>query len=134
MGHDVSVPISRIAEFCDTATRTIEATVPGIRVLCFGHVGDGNVHFNLVQPVGMETAAYKALHGKISKVVYDIATSMDGSFSAEHGVGQLKLGEMTHYKAPVEIEIMRKLKRALDPQNLMNPGKVVPFGGETTHH
>jgi FAD/FMN-containing dehydrogenase len=134
MGHDVSVPISRIAEFCETATRTIEATVPGIRVLCFGHVGDGNVHFNLVQPVGMETAAYKALHGKVSKVVYDIATSMDGSFSAEHGVGQLKLGEMTHYKSPVEIELMRKLKRALDPRNLMNPGKVVPFGGETTHH
>jgi len=134
MGHDVSVPISRIAEFCDTATRTIEQTVPGIRVLCFGHVGDGNVHFNLIQPVGMEAAAYKAQHGRISKVVYDIATAMDGSFSAEHGVGQLKLGEMTHYKSPVEIELMRTLKRALDPLNLMNPGKVVPFGGEATHH
>ena len=132
--HDVAVPISRVAEFIDVATRRVEAELPGIRVCAFGHVGDGNVHFNLSQPLGMDTQAYLAMWGRFGTIVHDIAGAMDGSFSAEHGIGLLKLGEMMQYKAPVELELMRRLKRALDPANLMNPGKVVPFGGETTHH
>ncbi len=132
--HDITVPISRIAEFIDQATRRVEAELPGIRVCAFGHVGDGNVHFNLTQPVGMEAQAFMAMWGRFNQIVHDIAGSMDGSFSAEHGIGQLKLGEMLHYKAPVELELMRQLKRALDPANLMNPGKVVPLGNDVTHH
>jgi FAD/FMN-containing dehydrogenase len=132
--HDVAVPISRISEFIDHATRRVEAELPGIRVCAFGHVGDGNVHFNLSQPIGMDTPAYLAQWGRFNQIVHDIAADMDGSFSAEHGIGRLKLGEMMHYKSPVELELMRTLKRALDPRNLMNPGKVVPFGGETMHH
>jgi FAD/FMN-containing dehydrogenase len=132
--HDVAVPISRIAEFIDVATRRVEAELPGIRVCAFGHVGDGNVHFNLSQPLGMDTKAYLAQWGRFGKIVHDIAGDMDGSFSAEHGIGELKLSEMMQYKAPVELELMRRLKRTLDPLNLMNPGKVVPFGGEATHH
>jgi FAD/FMN-containing dehydrogenase len=132
--HDVAVPISRVAEFIDAATKRVEAELPGIRVCAFGHVGDGNVHFNLSQPVGMDTESYLAMWGRFGGIVHDIAGSMDGSFSAEHGIGLLKLGEMMQYKAPVELELMRTLKRALDPANLMNPGKVVPFGGEATHH
>ncbi len=132
--HDVAVPISRIAEFIDTATRRVEAELPGIRVCAFGHVGYGNVHFNLSQPIGADTAAYLAQWGRFNQIVHDIAGAMNGSFSAEHGIGQLKLGEMLRYKAPVELELMRTLKRALDPHNLMNPGKVIPFGGEALHH
>jgi FAD/FMN-containing dehydrogenase len=132
--HDVAVPISRIAEFIDVATRRVEAELPGIRVCAFGHVGDGNVHFNLSQPLGMDTQAYLAMWGRFGTIVHDIAGAMQGSFSAEHGIGELKLGEMMQYKAPVELALMRTMKRALDPKNLMNPGKVVPFGGEATHH
>jgi FAD/FMN-containing dehydrogenase len=132
--HDVAVPISRIAEFIDVATRRVEAELPGIRVCAFGHVGDGNVHFNLSQPLGMDTRTYLAMWGRFGTIVHDIAGDMAGSFSAEHGIGQLKLGEMMRYKSPVELALMRGLKRALDPKNLMNPGKVVPFGGEATHH
>ena len=132
--HDITVPISRIAEFIDRATQRVEAELPGIRVVAFGHVGDGNVHFNLTQPVGMDTKGFLALWGRFNQITHDIASAMDGSFSAEHGIGELKLGEMMHYKAPVELDLMRRLKQALDPANLMNPGKVVPTGNETTHH
>jgi len=132
--HDITVPISRIAEFIDRATRTVEAALPGIRVVAFGHVGDGNVHFNLSQPVGMATPDFMAMWGRFNQITHDIAIAMDGSFSAEHGIGQLKLGEMTHYKSAVELALMRRLKGALDPANLMNPGKVVPTGDEPTHH
>jgi FAD/FMN-containing dehydrogenase len=132
--HDITVPISRIAEFIDQATRRVEAELPGIRVCAFGHVGDGNVHFNLTQPVGMETKAFLAMWGRFNQITHDIATEMHGSFSAEHGIGELKLAEMMHYKSPVELELMRRLKQTLDPANLMNPGKVVPTGHEKTHH
>jgi FAD/FMN-containing dehydrogenase len=132
--HDITVPISRIAGFIDRATRTVEAVLPGIRVCAFGHVGDGNVHFNLSQPVGMATQDFMAMWGRFNQITHDIAIEMDGSFSAEHGIGQLKLAEMMHYKSPVELGLMRTIKQALDPANLMNPGKVVPTGNEPTHH
>jgi D-lactate dehydrogenase (cytochrome) len=123
--HDVSVPVSRVPDFIAQATRAVEARVPGIRVVAFGHMGDGNIHFNLSQPVGGDRAAFLARWSELNRVVHDIVGAMEGSISAEHGLGRLKREEITHYKAPLELELMRRVKRALDPQNIMNPGKVV---------
>ncbi|MFY7962430.1 MAG: FAD-binding oxidoreductase [Elsteraceae bacterium] len=124
--HDVSVPVSRIADFIVEATKRVESFMPGVRVVSFGHVGDGNVHFNLTQPVGMDRDAYMNKWNEFNKIVHDLAMSMEGSFSAEHGVGQLKLSDMRRFKSPTELDLMRRVKAAFDPLNLMNPGKVVP--------
>lgn len=124
--HDISVPVSRIADFIVEATKRVESFMPGVRVVSFGHVGDGNVHFNLTQPVGMERDAFMDKWNEFNKIVHDLAMSMEGSFSAEHGVGQLKLGDMRRFKSPTELDLMRRVKTAFDPLNLMNPGKVVP--------
>jgi D-lactate dehydrogenase (cytochrome) len=91
----------------------------------FGHLGDGNIHFNITQPVGADKAAYLAQWTDMNRVVHDLVVSMNGSISAEHGIGKLKVEEMKHYKDPVELDLMRRIKRAIDPANLMNPGKVV---------
>ncbi|MFC3676419.1 FAD-binding oxidoreductase [Ferrovibrio xuzhouensis] len=122
---DISVPVSKMAEFIDRATAAVEAHVPGVRIVAFGHIGDGNVHFNASQPVGWERAKFLELWDKVHAIVHDIAHGMQGSISAEHGVGRMKIDEIVHYKSPVEIEMMRKLKRAFDPDNILNPGKVV---------
>jgi FAD/FMN-containing dehydrogenase len=126
--NDVSVPVSRVSEFISTASQAVAAAVPGIRVVAFGHVGDGNIHFNLSQPVGADAKAFLGEWDRIEKLVADIATGLGGSFSAEHGIGELKRSSLTRYKSPVEIDLMRTLKRALDPRNIMNPGKVIPPG------
>jgi FAD/FMN-containing dehydrogenase len=123
--HDVSVPVSKVAEFVVRASDAVEARLPGIRPIAFGHVGDGNIHFNLTQPEGYDKAAYLARWQEFSDLVHDIVRELRGSISAEHGVGRLKVEEIEHYKSPVEIELMRRLKRALDPLGIMNPGKVV---------
>jgi FAD/FMN-containing dehydrogenase len=123
--HDVSVPVSRVAEFIETASRAVHAEMPDLRIVAFGHVGDGNVHYNLSQPVGADKAAFLSHWGKFNRIVHDIVVSMGGSISAEHGIGQLKRGELAHYKAPLELELMRKVKTALDPKGIMNPGKVI---------
>ncbi|MBY0510341.1 MAG: FAD-binding oxidoreductase [Rhodospirillaceae bacterium] len=123
--HDVSVPVSRVADFITQGTAAIAQHFPGARPVPFGHLGDGNIHFNISQPVGADKAAYLAKWEEMNRVVHDIVARMDGSFSAEHGIGMLKVNEMKHYKDPVELDLMRKLKRAIDPANLMNPGKVV---------
>jgi FAD/FMN-containing dehydrogenase len=123
--HDVSVPISRVAEFISRATAAVTERLPGTRPIAFGHVGDGNIHFNLTQPEGGDTAAYLARWQEFNDIVHGIVRALDGSISAEHGVGRLKREEITHYKSPVEIELMRRVKRALDRDNIMNPGKVV---------
>ncbi|GAA0592011.1 FAD-binding oxidoreductase [Caenispirillum bisanense] len=123
--HDVAVPISRVPEFLDRATAAVEAALPGIRPCPFGHVGDGNIHYNLTQPEGMDKAEYLALWESMNRIVHDIIVEMEGSISAEHGVGRLKVEEIVHYKDPIEIDLMRRLKKALDPKGLMNPGKVV---------
>ncbi len=123
--HDVSVPIGRVADFIARASAACAAAIPGIRVVAFGHVGDGNVHFNLSQPVDMDRAAYMARRPEINRVVHDIVADLDGSFSAEHGVGQLKLEDMARYKQTVELDLLAAVKRALDPTGLFNPGKVV---------
>jgi D-lactate dehydrogenase (cytochrome) len=123
--HDVSVPVSKVAEFVVRASAAVEARLPGIRPIAFGHVGDGNIHFNLTQPEGYGKAAYVARWQEFNDLVHDIVRELKGSISAEHGVGRLKVEEIEHYKSPIEIELMRRLKRALDPLGIMNPGKVV---------
>ena len=112
-------------EGCGRLDPKVEARIPGIRVYAFGHLGDGNAHFNLSQPVGADTDAFLARWGEINRAVHDITMAMGGSFSAEHGIGRLKRDDLKRYKSPVEIALMQRLKQALDPQGIMNPGKVV---------
>jgi FAD/FMN-containing dehydrogenase len=130
--HDVAVPVSRVAEFIETASAACEAAMPGIRVCAFGHFGDGNIHFNLSQPTGMDKAAFLAEWGRFNRIVHDIVHAMKGSISAEHGIGLLKRDEILLYKDPVAIDLMWRLKRALDPDNILNPGKVLPPLGATS--
>jgi FAD/FMN-containing dehydrogenase len=123
--HDVSVPVSRVAEFIIRATAAVTERLPGIRPMAFGHVGDGNIHFNLTQPEGADTASYLARWQEFNDIVHAVVRELHGSISAEHGVGLMKRDEITHYKSPIEIELMRRVKRAFDPGNIMNPGKLV---------
>ncbi len=126
--HDVAVPVSRVAEFIDIATKACEAEMPSVRVCAFGHFGDGNIHFNLSQPVGMEKAAFLARWERFNRIVHDIVHEMNGSISAEHGIGLIKRDELASYKDEVALDLMRVLKQALDPHNILNPGKVVAMG------
>ncbi len=123
--HDVAVPVSLVPQFIAQGMELIAKHFPGARPVPFGHLGDGNIHFNISQPTGADKAAYLAQWGDMNRVVHDLVVSMNGSISAEHGIGRLKVDEMKHYKDPVELDLMRRLKHAIDPQNLMNPGKVV---------
>jgi FAD/FMN-containing dehydrogenase len=124
--HDIAVPISGIAEFVDRASEAAEALVPGIRPLVFGHIGDGNIHLNLTQPEGADTEDFLARWDQLRRAVYDVVVDLNGSISAEHGIGRLNLAANLRTKSEVEIDLMRKLKRALDPAGVMNPGRVVP--------
>jgi FAD/FMN-containing dehydrogenase len=123
--NDVSVPISRVPEFIRAVNAAAAEICPGIRPVAFGHIGDGNIHYNLQQPVGADNAAFLELWDDVTHAVAGIAHGMRGSFSAEHGIGRLKVRELAEYKAGVEIDMMRAIKRALDPKGLMNPGKVL---------
>ncbi len=123
--HDVAVPVSTIADFIAEAITACEHAVPGIRPVPFGHVGDGNVHFNLSQPNGADKTAFLARWQEMNDIVHGIAHRFGGSISAEHGIGFMKREEILRYKSPIEIELMRTLKRTLDPSNIMNPGKVL---------
>ena len=123
--HDVSVPVGKVPEFLARATQAVETHLPGIRIAAFGHAGDGNIHYNLSQPVGADRAAYLARWGEFNRIVPDIVQQLGGSFSAEHGIGRLKRDELVHYKSPAELALMRKIKATLDPHNIMNPGKVI---------
>jgi FAD/FMN-containing dehydrogenase len=124
--HDVSVPVSRVADFITRASEACETEMPGIRVCAFGHFGDGNIHFNLNQPVGMEKVAFLKQWSRFNRIGHDIVADMGGSISAEHGIGLVKREELQRYKDPVALDVMRTIKQALDPLNLMNPGKVIP--------
>ena len=124
--HDVSVSVSRISEMISGASAAVSALDSQARLSIYGHVGDGNVHFNILPPVGTAIEAYKTRFGdQISQRVHDVATSLGGSFSAEHGVGQLKTGELKQYSSELRYELMRQIKRSFDPLNLMNPGKLI---------
>lgn len=123
--HDVSVPVSSIGDFIERATKAVEKEMPGIRPVPFGHVGDGNIHFNLSQPVGGDKAAYLARWDEMSGIVHGIVRELNGSISAEHGIGRMKRDEIAATKSPVEMEMMRALKRAMDPKGILNPGKVL---------
>ena len=123
--HDVAVPISRIAEFVDRAGEALESAFPGIRIVAFGHVGDGNLHYNQSKPEAGENVAFLAAQPQVNRVVYDIVHELGGTISAEHGIGQLKRGELVRYKSAVEMAMMRAVKQAFDPRGLMNPGKIL---------
>jgi len=103
----------------------VEEEVPGIRAVPFGHLGDGNIHFNLSQPEGADAEEFLGRWEQITRLVLDLVGDMGGSFSAEHGIGRLKRDDLGRYKSEVEVDLMRALKRTFDPKNIMNPGKVV---------
>jgi FAD/FMN-containing dehydrogenase len=124
--HDVSVPVSRVADFITRASAAVAARLPGIRPIAFGHVGDGNIHFNLSQPRGADTEVFLARRPEFNHIVHDLARALNGSISAEHGIGRLKREELPRYKSSLELALMRRLKQALDPDDLMNPGKILP--------
>ncbi|KJK22639.1 2-hydroxyacid dehydrogenase [Burkholderiaceae bacterium 16] len=123
--HDIAVPISRIADFIDTTDALIQQAFPGARMVTFGHLGDGNLHYNVSPPAGQSHDAFLGNSEAINLIVHDSVHAHRGSISAEHGLGQLKREENRRYKSEVELAMMRAIKQALDPQGLMNPGKVI---------
>ena len=127
--HDVSVPISKIPHFMEEAEQAVLAAVPGARICAFGHLGDGNIHYNISQPLSNDMAGNKAAFidrwREVNAIVHGIVLDAGGSISAEHGIGQLKRDELAHIRPPIEMELMRRIKHAFDPAGIMNPGKVV---------
>jgi FAD/FMN-containing dehydrogenase len=123
--HDISVAVSRVAECIERLTSAVEAKMPGCRPVAFGHVGDGNVHFNISQPAGADTKAFLARRQEVNDIVHGIVMEMGGSISAEHGIGILKRDDLPRYKSAIALDLMRKVKLALDPDGIMNPGKVI---------
>ncbi len=123
--HDISVPVPAIPQFIAEAGPKVLEIVPGARVVCFGHMGDGNLHYNISQPAGGDEAAFMARYGEVNAAVHTIVRKLDGSFSAEHGIGQLKRDELIATAPPVAIDLMRRIKAAFDPAGIMNPGKVI---------
>ena len=124
--HDVSVPVSRVAEFIADAGKELGAAFPGIRIVAFGHMGDGNIHYNASMPEAERNDSFIANDEReVNRIVYGVVARLNGSISAEHGLGQLKREEITRYKGALELELMRSIKRTLDPHGLMNPGKVI---------
>ncbi|MFZ2103301.1 MAG: FAD-linked oxidase C-terminal domain-containing protein, partial [Oricola sp.] len=123
--HDISVPVDRVPEFLNRADHAVLAIEPGCRVCAFGHLGDGNIHYNISQPVGADKAAFLGLTPVITPAVHDIVREFGGSISAEHGIGQMKIEELSATKSPVALDLMRRVKKSLDPAGIMNPGKVI---------
>ncbi|MFC4255431.1 FAD-binding protein [Altererythrobacter xixiisoli] len=127
MQHDISVPVAAMADFVTEAVAAVEARYEGTTAIAFGHLGDGNVHFHVLAPKGADRAPWEASQGKeISSFVHDLVTQWGGSISAEHGIGQLKRDELGRLGHPVQLDMMRAVKAALDPLGLLNPGKLVP--------
>ena len=123
--HDVSLPISRIGDFIDATDALLQQRFPGCRMVTFGHLGDGNLHYNVAAPIGVDDSDFIASQSAINLIVHDSVDRHGGSISAEHGIGVLKREELRRYKSPLELQLMRNIKQALDPLNLMNPGKIL---------
>jgi FAD/FMN-containing dehydrogenase len=124
--HDISIPVSRIPAFCTETDALLRREIAGVRLVNFGHLGDGNLHYNVQAPEGGDMKAFLAANEeRVNTLVYDQVKRFDGSISAEHGIGMLKAGKLPDYKSKVALSMMRALKQALDPQNLLNPGRVV---------
>ena len=123
--HDVSVPIATIPAFMAKADEAVLQLMPDARIVAFGHIGDGNIHYNISQPEGADPAAHLARRREINDVVYEKALALGGSISAEHGIGQLKRDRLETIREPIEIDLMRRIKAAFDPAGIMNPGKVI---------
>jgi FAD/FMN-containing dehydrogenase len=123
--HDISVPVAAVPDFITEANAAVVKLIPGARPVPFGHLGDGNIHYNISQPVGADTAAFMARWHDVNAVVFAIVLRMGGSISAEHGIGVLKRDELPEVKDKVAIELMRGIKAMLDPAGIMNPGKVL---------
>ncbi len=124
--HDISVPVSKVPQFLKEADAAVGAMMPGARFVSFGHLGDGNIHYNVSQPLGMDKAAFLETWNAMNDVVFEVAMKLGGSISAEHGIGRLKAHRMPQIKSAVELEIMRSLKRTFDPNNTLSPGRVLP--------
>jgi FAD/FMN-containing dehydrogenase len=123
--HDIAVPVSAIPRFLDEAAAALRAALPGLQFVTFGHLGDGNLHYNLAAPPGAPAEAFMGNTATANRIVHDLVARHGGSISAEHGIGQLKRAELVRYKSPVEIELMRSIKAAFDPRGILNPGKVL---------
>jgi FAD/FMN-containing dehydrogenase len=126
--HDVSVPVAALAGFVERASPWLAAHVPDGQLVAYGHVGDGNLHFNLTQRAGTDRETFLARGEEVKRAVHDLVREFGGSFSAEHGIGRLKVAELERYASPIELELMRAVKHAFDPQGIMNPGKVLHTG------
>lgn len=124
--HDIAVPVSDVPKFLREAAKAVEAVCPGTRPYPFGHVGDGNIHYNLTAPQQMDAAEFKTKEQALHRAVHDIVAGLNGSISAEHGIGQVKREEMARYKSPLELKLMQGIKQLFDPKGIMNPGKVLP--------
>jgi FAD/FMN-containing dehydrogenase len=123
--HDVSVPVAAVPAFIDEANAAVTKLIPGCRPLPFGHVGDGNIHYNVTQPEGADKEGFLKRWDEVNKVVFAVVTKLGGSISAEHGIGVMKRDMLPDYKDPVALELMHTLKRTLDPNGILNPGKVL---------
>ncbi|MEN0000698.1 MAG: FAD-binding oxidoreductase [Pseudomonadota bacterium] len=124
--HDISVPVSQLPPFMKAAEALVLEWEPAARICAFGHLGDGNLHYNISQPVGADRADFLSRVGEITPRLHDLVMNYDGAVSAEHGIGQMKRDALTRYKSPVALETMRAIKSSLDPKGIMNPGKVLP--------
>ena len=124
--HDISIPVSRIPDYCHETDALLRDAIPGVRLVNFGHLGDGNLHYNVQAPEGADMAAFLRDHeAQVNTIVYDAVSRYDGSISAEHGIGSLKRDKLEQHKSPVALNLMRAIKHAVDPQNLLNPGRVL---------
>jgi D-lactate dehydrogenase (cytochrome) len=123
--HDISVAVSALPEFIERGARIAADLAPEGYLVAYGHAGDGNLHFNLDQRPGADAAAFRAREPALKRAIHDLVADMGGSFSAEHGIGQLKVAELERYASPAELAAMRSVKQALDPNGILNPGKVL---------